>query len=266
MNTTSTFFLLLIISFLGSSCGNKNILVRNQVATQTTSGGQENNWTKKEAKKQISLKSLHVLIVDETNTQNSSPYQQPFSLRIHADEPIKADSVVESVYYNRILLSAFGKHLPQKANVRIIARKISPEALDSLVRIDKYDVVIAARKIRFDYQYFFVGMKAIDFEPNRGLMGVGVSIGVINKPSMMSTSVFENTFFSAQRPPIEGQVITYYSEWTLRRSSALGNNENTTINIKQEGIVMDYSNDDCELLFITTAQEAGESISQIFSW
>lgn len=71
------------------------------------------------------------MVTDETDTQEVAQYAD--ILRIYADVPECTDTLIESRYYNHLVLNAFKESLPLKANVRMLTRKLSKEALNSLV-------------------------------------------------------------------------------------------------------------------------------------
>lgn len=54
--------------------------------------------------------------------------------------------------------------MPGKANVQVLTKKVSQEVLDSLVSADKFDLLIIAKQIKFDYQFNFIGMGEVNKE------------------------------------------------------------------------------------------------------
>lgn len=136
--------------------------MQNRVLTQYMDGDQVKNWKGTDAKKKISLKSLRILVADGTDIQIESPYKEP--LRVYAEYSISIDTLIESLYYNELVLKSLKKKLSGKANVRVLTKKVSQEVLDSLVSADKFDLLIIAKQIKFDYQFNFIGMGEVNKE------------------------------------------------------------------------------------------------------
>lgn len=270
MNARFFVFPFLLTVLLGGGCAS-NVLVQDRVVTYSSDGNQEMVWKGKEARKKVSLKSLRVLVVDDTNTLNDSPYKEPLYLRMHTDYPMSKDSLIESVYYNRLLLAAFNEKLPRKADVRIFNREVSGEVLDSLVHADKIDVVITAKQIKFEYQCNHAGLSS--FKKNIKPIGGGIVKGVIGTPSRQAGDIYAAgvggsafDFGTDRQPPMMTHTIIYHTEWDLQRIDISENkNEESILRIKQEGTLVDGLNY-ADIVFTSAARQAGESLAQIFNW
>lgn len=82
MDSKFYIFLFILMSLFGSSCASKNVLEQNHVSTRYVANTQEEVWNEIEARKKNSLKSLRVLVVECTNTENDNPYKIPFYLQV----------------------------------------------------------------------------------------------------------------------------------------------------------------------------------------
>lgn len=266
------------MALLESSCAKKNILVQDHVFTQYFSDIQKNDWKELEAKKKIPLKSLRVLVVDQTNAEIDSPYKIPFSLRVHTEQPMRADTLIESRYYNHLTLEAFKQSLPSKAKVKILTRDVPTEIIDSLILADKYDVVLTAKHINFYYRYSFAGINESGKNQNKqGGLTVGNTTyyqGDTPRPirhaesinSSLAGSAFDFFAVEKRRPPLITNTIIYNTEWELHWiTSADHRKKNEATVLQQEGIVVNYNNQDDKLI-TSAAQQAGKSLAQVFNW
>lgn len=268
-------FLFVLMSLLGSSCASKNVLVQNHVSTQYIANTQEKVWNEIEARKKIPLKSLRMLVADCTNTKNGYPYKRPFHLRMETELPIYADTLIESRYYNYFILDAFKKTLPLKAKVRVLTRKVSKEVLDSLIFADKYDVVLTARQINFEYHYNFTGINESYYKHDTGdriTGGATYDIGGMQTPFLfagttISSGVGPAFHFSSssRRPPLTIDTIIYHTDWDLRWITPVGNRKDNITHLKQEGVIIDY-NGLIDIVLTSAAQQAGKSLAQVFAW
>lgn len=278
MDTKTHTILLFLMSLLGSSCANKNILVQDRVFTQYSSNTQKNDWNELEARKKIPMKSLRVLVIDWTNAEIDSPYKIPFSLRVHTEQPMHADTLIESRYYNHLTLEAFKQSLPSKAKVKILTRDVPTEIIDSLILADKYDVVLTAKYINFYYRYSFAGINESSNKQNKqGGITVGNTTyyqGDIPRPirqagtlnSSLAGSAFDFFAVEKRRPPLITNTIIYNTEWELQWiTSADHRKKNEVTLLQQEGIIVDYNNQDDKLI-TSAAQQAGKSLAQVFNW
>lgn len=270
-------FLFVLISLLGSSCASKNVLVQNRVSTQYVVNTQEEVWKEIEARKKILLRSLRVLVVDCTNTENGYPYKRPFYLSMQTELPIHADTLIESRYYNHLTLEAFKETLPLKAKVQVLIGKVSKEVLDSLIFADKYDVVLTARQINFEYHYNFTGINESGHKHDKGGgITVGSStyrMGGIHTPirhagtiRSSQTGLAFDFFSSDRRPPLIINTIICHTDWDLQWITPVGNRkDNIVTHLKQEGVIIDY-NDHVDIVLTSAAQQAGKSLAQVFAW
>ena len=266
MNTKLFIYLLPLIMIAGGSCANKKVLVQDQVTVQYAGGNQEKVWKGVEAIKKIPLKSLHVLVIDGTDTQMESPFKEP--LHIYSDDSISIDSLIESRYYNRLVLKAFKESLPRKANIRMLTEKLSGKALDSLIRVNKFDLVITAQQIRFNYQFKFAGMghfdKFVKSGNTRGSVGSSRSAGHID--AIKGGIAFE--FPDVRKmSPLLMRTIIYHTRWHLQWIDPTLNKKDTTPQqLDQEGFLTDGVNNDTEILFFAISRQLGKNLAQVFKW
>lgn len=267
MNTKLIIYLLLLILIAGGSCANKKALVQDQVTAQYAGGNQEKVWKGVEGKKKIPLKSLNVLVIDGTDTQMESPFKEP--LRIYYDDSISIDSLIESRYYNRLVLKAFKESLPRKANIRMLTEKLSSKALDSLILVDKFDLVITAQQIRFNYQFKFAGMEHFDkfvkSGNTRSSLGSSRSAGHIDANN--GGIAFELSDVS-RTSPLLMRTINYHTRWYLQWIDPTLNKKDTTPQQHdQEGSLTDGVNNDTENFFCyyfpTSWEKSGTSIYMV---
>lgn len=273
MNAKLIIYLLPLIILMGGGCANKKTLALNQVTTQYVNGKQENVWKGIEATKKIPLKSLRVLVADGTGTQMEFSYKDP--LRVYTDYPISTDSIIESAYYNRLLLKAFKEKLPRKANVWICTKKLSEKALDSLARADKFDLVIIAQQIKFDYKFRYAGLgefnKNLKMSPNNKT-DVGTTSFPSGKPSRNAGGVNSlgpafNFPSAGRQSPLITRTITCYTSWNLQWIVTTPGKGGETLpqQLKQESTITDNLNY-AEIVFASAAIQAGESMAQVFGW
>lgn len=240
--------------------------MQDQLTVQYAGGNQEKLWKGVEAVKKIPLKSLHVLVIDGTDTQMESPFKEP--LHIYSDDSINIDSLIESKFYNRLVLKAFKESLPRKANIQMLTEKLSDKALDSLIRADKFDLVITAQRIRFNYQFKFAGMgqfdKFVKSGNTSGSLGSSRSAGHID--AIEGGIAFE--FSDARRmSPLLMRTIIYHTRWHLQWVDPTLNKKDTTPQqLDQEGFLADGVNSDSEILFSAISRQAGKSLEQVFKW
>ena len=266
MNTKLFIYLLPFIMIAGGSCANKKMIVQDQVTVKYAEGNQEKVWKGVEAIKKIPLKSLHVLVIDGTDTQVESPFKEP--LRIHSDDSISIDSLIESKYYNQLVLIAFRESLPRKANIRMLTEELSGKALDSLIRVNKFDLVITAQQIRFDYQFRFAGMEHyynfIKSGRPRDYLGSRHTAGHID--AITGGIAFQLSDVRSM-PPILTRTIIYHTRWHLQWIDPTLNKKDTTPQqLDQEGFLTDGGNNDTETLLFTISQEAGKNMAEVFKW
>lgn len=273
--------LLPLLLLAGGSCTNKKVLVQNRVSTQYMDGKQEKRWTGTEATKKIPLRSLRVLVADRTETQMESPYKDPLQLRIYNNHPISTDTLIESLYYNELVLKALKESLPGKADIRVLTKKVSKKVLDSLVRADKVDLVITAEQIEFDYQFSFTGMENMTKNLKKGISGVQVgsstlinNTGTTDRPPREAGYMNTQTggapfnFFSERRqPPLLTRTITYRTCWKLQWITPNRNKGNKTVlhQLNQEGSFTDHLNY-AETVCSSAATLAGQSLARVFGW
>lgn len=273
MNTKLIIYLLPLIVLMGGSCANKKRLASNQVSTLHVNGNQENVWKGAEASKKIPLKSLRVLVIDGTGTQQESLYKDP--LRVYANQPVSTDSIIESQYYNLLFLKAFKEKLPRKAKVWILTKKLSEKGLDSLVHGNRIDLVITARQIRFDYKFRYAGLEEfnrnLNMSPNNRTE-TGTTSFSPGKPSRNAGNVnslgpaFD--FPSAGRQsPVITRTIACYTCWDLQwtATSPGKDSEIPLQQLKQESTLSDHHNY-AEIVFSSAATQAGKCLAQVFSW
>ena len=266
MNTKLFIYLFPLIMITGGGCANKKTLVQDLVTVQYAGANQEKVWKGVEAKKKIPLKSLNVLVIDGTDTQVESPFKEP--LRIYSDDSISIDSLIESKYYNQLVLKAFRESLPRKANIRMLTEELSGKAIDSLIRVNKFDLVITAQQIRFDYQFRFAGMGHFDnFIKSgrpRNYLGSRHTAGHID--AIKGGIAFQLSDVRSM-PPILMRTIIYHTRWHLQWiDSTLNKKDTTPQQLDQEGFLTDGGNNDTETLLFTISQEAGKNMAEVFKW
>lgn len=278
MKTNLFIYLLLLIMIAGASCANKKALVQDQITVQYAGENKEKVYRGKETIKKIPLKSLHVLVIDGTDIQMESPFKEP--LRIYSDDSISIDSLIESRYYNRLVLKAFKESLPRKANIRILTDKLSDKALDSLIRVNKFDLVITAQQIRFNYQFKFAGMGHFDKFVKSHPQGVQSGSTTLIRHSGITgqsrrhagnsntLTIGEAFEFSSERrlPPLLIRTIIYNTRWSLHWTDPTLNKKGIIPQqLTQEGFLTDGLNY-AEILFSTTANQAEKNLAQVFKW
>ncbi|RHJ77016.1 hypothetical protein [Parabacteroides sp. AM08-6] len=266
------YYLLFCFLLLGGSCQSRKAVVLNKVITLSIKGDSKEIWNSSEALKKISLKSLRVLIVDGTDTKTATQFHDPLYLTIPVKSPLSLDSLIESRFYNRYVLDAFFRYLPRKKSVQIIQGKMSEEELDSLLYAGKYDIVIAARQIKFDYKCRYDNLYytnpdsafSISRENTRSFSLHNIADPVSDLASIRPSVAysFDN---NKKIPHPYTRFVTYITDWELRRVVPLGREINSQLLIQQGGII-DYSKDSNEEeLLISIAKEAGKSIAEVFN-
>lgn len=285
MNKNIFIYLLFPIILASGGCVNKRLSL-NQASTQYKKGEQEIKWEGIEAKKQIPAKSLRILVADETGTLNESPYRE---ILIYDYDPFSKDTIIESTYYNKQVLKAFKEKLPGKANVDVFYRQCSNEELDSLIQAEKYDLVITAQEIKFNYKFTFAGTgaqeeyrkKSKEKNSEGGQSGyiTDIKTGSSGTPPRYAENIpyyqtGTNTYASSmgssfafnstnRQVPLRTHTITYHTCWNLKW---INKEENpSTQQLIQEGTLVGTLNEIHVLLPIIVTQ-AGESFAQIFNW
>lgn len=278
----SQFLICLLPLFLlaSGSCTNKKVLVQNRVSTQYMDGKEEKTWKGAEATKKIPLKLLRVLVADGTDTETGSPYKDPLQLRIYNNHPVGTDTLIESLYYNELVLKAFKESLPGKADIRVLTKKVCKEVLDSLVRADKVDLVITAQQIEFDYQFSSTGIENMTKNPTKKTLGVQVGSSTLINTGTTGTPPREAGYmnaitggapfnFSSERRqmPLVTRTITYRTGWKLQWIAPNPSKDNGTAQhqLNQEGILTDRLNY-AEIVCSSAATQAGQSLARVFGW
>ena len=276
MKTKLFICLLVFIGLLGESCAGRRALVENKVFTQYTSNNQKNVWKDKEAIKKVPLQSLRILIIDATDTKENAQFKEP--LRVYSDHPLSEDSLIESKYYNQLVLNAFKKKLPSKAKVRVLTRNIPKTMLDSLKAT--FDVVITAQQIQLDYKFRFIGYNNSDFQKHfvnnhstRSFYGKPfyptrpTVIGGITEGGMTY-----NFQVSSKQPDVLTRAVIYRTAWNLQWMNEA--NKPQTDQLHQEGIIVTHRSEAIELnsanekkpIWSFAATKAGETLAQVFKW
>lgn len=276
MKSKLLIYVLLLILLVAGGCASKRGLAQDQVTTRYATGNQEKVWKGAEAIKKISLKSLHVLVIDGTGVVEELPFSEP--PHVYAEQPESRDHLIESRYYNQLVLRSFIKSLPQKAQVRVSAKKWSAQALDSLIRAEKFDVVITAQQISFDYQFRYAGLNILKKETQKPQ---GIQSGYTTKILHAGGAGHPDTrqaghidaytvggafeFSSDNRqPPLLTRTITYRTHWNLQWTDPIRKTDKSQ-QIKQEGILVDGLHH-AEIVFSEAAQQAGKNLARIFRW
>ncbi|MPM44215.1 hypothetical protein SDC9_90893 [bioreactor metagenome] len=278
MKTKLFIYLFPLIMIAGGSCANKKALVRDQLTVQYAGGNQEKVWKGVEAMKKISLKSLNVLVMDGTDIQMESPFKEP--VLIYSDDSISIDSLIESRYYNHLFFNSFKESLPRKAKIQMLTEKLSAKALDSLIRVNKFDLVITAQQIRFNYQFKFAGMgdfdKFVKSHPQGVQSGSTTFIrhsGITSQPRRHAGNSNALTMGEAfelsdvrRMPPLLMRAVIYQTRWNLQWiDPTLNKNDTIPRQLTQEGFLTDGL-DYAEILFSATAKQAGKNLAQVFKW
>lgn len=273
MNTKYFIYLLPLIALMGGSCVNKKTFVLNQVSTEYVNGSRKNVWKGAEAMKKIPLKSQRILVIDGTDTQQESPYKDP--LRVYADSSISADSLIESIYYNKLVLKSLKDNLPLKAETWIFTEKLSEKALDSLVHAYKFDLVITAQQIKFDYKFRYRGLKEfnenIKKAPNNhnedAVIATPAFTGKLSQDAVYANSLGPAFDFpsTGRQPPLVTRTITCCTCWNLRWITTPPDKRSETLSwqLKQESTIK-YNFNYAEVIFSSAAIQVGKSLAQVF--
>lgn len=257
IKTISILATLLIII---SSCANRSPLVQRAVVTHYADSNQEITWEGNEARKQLLLKKLRVLVVDRTNTPNTTPFEMPLHVASHTPYAFEFDTLIHSIYYNRLVFKTFEKHVPFKAQIDFALLGLTDLALDSLIRTNKYKAIISAEKINIDYHYHFYGMDSINWEKRLSKNSFSMS--------WHNTQVIESqfAFHHPDRQVLNSHTLTFETQWDVHLLNEQDKTTKDQIQLSQKGSLSYTDMSRYDLLLNAIAESAGTCIAKTIQW
>lgn len=269
INMKPLFSLFLLIPLLGSSCISKNVLVKREVSTLYITNSSKNIWEGIDARKKISVKSLRVLVVDRTDVHNKSQ-ALPFYPIFHSEEPYQKDTVIESAYYNQQVFNAFKQKVPLKADIQTIFSQVSKEELDSLIQTEKYDLVIAARRISIHSHFDYHGISDKNAETgNTSTEHTKAIYRSVHRTTGQEEVRAAGPYFEFRgdrMPPLLTHTLTWQTDWDLYWITRTATSPKHVItHLTQEGRMTHHS-DSMEEIVTLMAREAGKGVAQVFTW
>lgn len=265
MKTKRYYFLLLFFPLIVLSCAGKKVMVKNQVSTCYVSDTGKQVWTKDEARKQISLHDVRVLLVDATETKNIKPFEMPSNRDLLS--PLYLDTLIENSCYNAQVLKVFYDKLPLKARVDTCL-----VGADARIRAGRYDAMLLLKKMTFRLIYDYKGMSEAEFvdyyckhvllkDAFRDLkMSVYNYGGSVSTPASL-LDLNRSEFVGDPSSDLPQGMVVFYAEWVLRW---LNPGHQKTEQILQEGILK--GREPFTYIFTDAAHAAGESFYRIFKW
>lgn len=276
MNTKFFIYLLPVIMMVGGGCAHKKTVVQDRIVVQYAKGAQDTISKRVSAKDKIPLKSLSVLVMDDTDILADAPFKEP--LHILADDSISVDSLIVSRYYNQMVLESFQQSLPPKSNIYILKEKLSQAALDSLIYAEKFDLVITAQNIELDYAFRYVGRERLLKLAKQSAPGTQFgnsfrgSYG--GSPGISRRYAGDGNFLTVGRAfDFSSQIdfvtllraIGYRTCWNLQWTDiALNEKDTMPLQIEQEGFLTDADNQDASIIFSAATRQIGEELAKLF--